>query len=409
MKTHSNLSKSKLVSVIIGPSGFGLVEMMLGITMAAVLVAAAIFVYQGVRDQQDIDDQIDQIGAVITNAQKLYGPVGYSSFAAGSTLSGPGISYTPAGLGTTIPAVAGPPGTPPTSVAPSPGDAQVPIPGSPGLYWPIVSGTNQTITVPAVYTYTATIPCCTDAASGTQPPPLVVGGNPIFVPIWGRNVFAAGTPLVYDATKPFDPALSWDPPEFPSTWAFGYTFNPLAPTGAAANKIATREATVLTTATSMVWVPAQYGSPVSLMTSVGPGGSPVTTSNPVQPFVPTTIVPGTPSNYTGAGGNTVSINAINNNLFSIDWGGVLSKHCFHVVNGIESRAESIYITAQTDDPADVTATQVVKAPVGSASSTAGGKLDIDKLLNECSSTLVGTSTPTAKPVRSVNLRFIITR
>ena len=169
MKTHSNLSKSKLVSVIIGPSGFGLVEMMLGITMAAVLVAAAMFVYQGVRDQQDIDDQIDQIGAVITNAQKLYGPVGYSSFAAGSTLSGPGISYTPAGLGTTIPAVDGPPGTPPTSVAPSPGDAQVPIPGSPGLYWPILPGTNQTITIPAVYTYTATIPCCTDT-TGTEPP-----------------------------------------------------------------------------------------------------------------------------------------------------------------------------------------------------------------------------------------------
>ena len=391
MKTHSNLSKSKLVSVISGPSGFGLVEMMLGITMAAVLVAAAIFVYQGVRDQQDIDDQIDQIGAVITNAQKLYGPVGYSSFAAGSTLSGPGISYTPAGLGTTIPAVDGPPGTPPTSVAPSPGDAQVPIPGSPGLYWPILPGTNQTITVPAVYTYTATIPCCTDT-SGTSPPPLLVGG----------------VPLVYDATKPFDLTIPYDPPVFPS-WSSAYTFNPLAPTGAAANKIAKFEETVLTTATSMPWVPAQYGPPVSLMTSTGPGGSPVTTSNPVQPFVPTTIVPGTPSSYTGAGGNTVSINAINNNLFSIDWGGVLSKHCFHVVNGIESRAESIYITAQTDDPADVTATQVVKAPVGSASSTAGGKLDIDKLLNECSSTLVGTSTPTAKPVRSVNLRFIITR
>ena len=401
MKTHSNLSKSKLVSVIIGPSGFGLVEMMLGITMAAVLVAAAMFVYQGVRDQQDIDDQIDQIGAVITNAQKLYGPVGYSSFAAGSTLSGPGISYTPAGLGTTIPAVDGPPGTPPTSVAPSPGDAQVPIPGSPGLYWPILPGTNQTITIPAVYTYTATIPCCTDT-TGTDPPPLLVGAD---------RVSNGGVPQVYDATKPFDPAVPYDPPSrpWPSYTYAANEYNPLAPTGAAANKIATFATTVLTTATSMPWVPAQYGPPVSLMTSTGPGGSPVTTSNPVQPFVPTTIVPGTPSSYTGAGGNTVSINAINNNLFSIDWGGVLSKHCFHVVNGIESRAESIYITAQTDDPADVTATQVVKAPVGSASSTAGGKLDIDKLLNECSSTLVGTSTPTAKPVRSVNLRFIITR
>jgi type II secretory pathway pseudopilin PulG len=58
--------------------GYGLVEMMLAITMAAVLIAVGVQAYRGMREKQVADAQVRHLTQIITALQKSYGMVGYS-------------------------------------------------------------------------------------------------------------------------------------------------------------------------------------------------------------------------------------------------------------------------------------------------------------------------------------------
>ncbi|MDI9332507.1 MAG: type II secretion system protein [Alphaproteobacteria bacterium] len=58
--------------------GYGLLELMIAITMASVLIAGAFLVFRNMRDQQATDAQVRQINQLITALQKTYGMVSFT-------------------------------------------------------------------------------------------------------------------------------------------------------------------------------------------------------------------------------------------------------------------------------------------------------------------------------------------